>query len=781
MKFGDEAPSWQPEPQPPIPFRAPRRELSPYGAMGMVHAEGELEEEGGVNLLHYLHVLLKWKWVIAGSAALAVLAGLVATLLTTPMYKSSATIQIDREPMKVLATDGVQPRENGGDEFYQTQYGLLRSRRLAERVVAKFNLADNAAFMNQGRSRSFLSRGGSGADLTKLDRNRRVEIAADLVQVGLLIEPIRPSRLVRVTYQSSNPALASEIANDVAETFLEDNLVRRFAQNDYARKFLQDKLEQTRQKLEQSENELVAYERSQQIIELSSGKNEGAGGVATTSLQASNLSALNSALAIATNERVLAEQRWREAQAHPEVIAAEVGQSSALQNLRDKRVELTSLYQQNLEKYQPSFPAQLALKARIDDLDKAIQAEAAGGSNAALGTLRSKYEITLRQENALRAKVEQQKSAFLDLRNRTVQYNILQRDAQQNRNQYEDLLERSKSISVAGAIDANNIQVVDQARAPGGPFKPRPAINLIMSLGLGLLIGAALALGLEQLDDSIKSPEDVDTKLGVPLLGAIPMLGKGITAGEALGDPRSAVSEAYYSVRTALQFSTSEGVPPNLLVTSARPSEGKSTTAMALAQNFARLGLRTLLIDSDLRNPSLHKVLGRHNSAGLSNLLTGSQQLSELMQPTDDANLFFLACGPLPPNPAELLAGARARQVLQEVGAQFDQVIIDGPPVMGLADAPLLASVAAGTIVVIAAGSTRRGLARAALKRLHLSHARVLGAVLTKFNARKTSYGYGYGYGSAYAYSYDYGAKPEAEPKRLGVGDWFGKRTPRDR
>jgi capsular exopolysaccharide synthesis family protein len=176
---------------------------------------------------------------------------------------------------------------------------------------------------------------------------------------------------------------------------------------------------------------------------------------------------------------------------------------------------------------------------------------------------------------------------------------------------------------------------------------------------------------------------------------------------------------------------------------------------MALAQNFARLGLRTLLIDSDLRNPSLHKVLGRHNSAGLSNLLTGAQQLGELVQPTDTANLFFLACGPLPPNPAELLAGARARQLLQEVDEQFDQIIIDGPPVMGLADAPLLASVAAGTVLVIAAGSTRRGLARAALKRLHLSHARLLGAVLTKFNARRMSYGYGYGYGSTYAYAYD--------------------------
>ncbi|HET9160628.1 MAG TPA: polysaccharide biosynthesis tyrosine autokinase [Caulobacteraceae bacterium] len=780
MKFGEDPPNWPPEPQPPAPLRGPRRDLAPYGALGVVQAESEFEEGSGLNLLHYLHILLKWKAVIIGAGALGLIVGLVATLLTTPMYRSSSTIKIDREPVKVLNSDGVQPREQGGEEFYQTEYGLLRSRDLAERTVTKFNLADNPSFMAQAGGKSLLHRGGSG-DVMKLSRAQRVEIATNLVMNGLLVEPIRPSRLVRLTYQSPNGALAAEISNDIGEAFLEYNLVQRFAQNDYARKFLQDRLEQTRQKLEQSENALVEYERSQRIIEMAApSKGDAAADTGATSLQAMNLAQLNAALAQATNERVLAEQKYRQAQSNPAMVNSEIGQSSALTSLRARRLELSSQYQQNSEKYQPSFPEQVALKARIDDIDKAIAAEQNNIRDSSLGGLQAKYEVAQRQEQSLAAKVEQAKAAFFDLRDRTVQYNILQRDAQQNRTQYQDLLERTKSVSVAGAIDANNISIVDRARPAGAPFKPRPAINLAFSLMLGLLIGGALAIGLEQLDDSIKSPEDVDSKLGVPLLGAIPVLDKGLTAAEALADPRSAVSEAYYSVRTALQFSTNEGVPPNLLVTSARPSEGKSTTAMALAQNFARLGLRTLLIDADLRNPSLHKVIGRNNSAGLSNLLTGAQPLAEVLQATDDPNLSFLACGPLPPNPAELLAGNRARQLLQQVGQEFDQVIIDGPPVMGLADAPLLSSVAAGTVLIIAAGSTRRGLARAALKRLHLSHARILGAVLTKFNARRTPYGYGYGYGSAYAYAYDYGAKPEPEPKRIGVGD-FLKRSGRGR
>ena len=778
MKFGEDPPAWQPEP--PAPFRAPRRELAPYGALGVVQADSEFEETTGIDLLHYFHILMKWKAVVIGAAALAVIAGLVGTLLTTPMYKASSTIQIDRESVKILNSDGVQPREAGGDEFFQTQYGLLRSRDLAERTVNKFNLADNATFMGQAGGRSLLHKGGG--NVMKLSRAQRVDIATGLVMDNLLVEPIRPSRLVKLTYESPNGALAAEISNDIAEAFLEYNLFKRYAQNDYARKFLQDRLEQTRAKLEQSENALVEYERSQRIVELSapSKGDTGADSGATTSLQAMNLAALNAALAQATNERVMAEQRYRQAMANSAQVNAEVAQSSTLQNLRQRRLELNSQYQQNAEKYQPSFPEQLALKARIDDIDKAILSETTGIRDASVGGLQAKYDVALRQEKTLAAKVEQEKSAFFDLRNRTVQYNILQRDAQQNRTQYQDLLERAKAVSVAGAIDANNIAIVDRARPSGVPFKPRPAINMVLSLAIGLLAGGLLALGLEQLDDSIKSPEDVDNKLGVPLLGAIPILEKGLSPNEALADPRSAVSEAYYSVRTALQFSTNEGVPPNLLITSARPSEGKSTTAMALAQNFARLGLRTLLIDSDLRNPSLHKALGRHNSSGLSNLLTGSQGLAEVVQATDNPNLSFIACGPLPPNPAELLAGNRAKQLIQQVGEQFDQVIIDGPPVMGLADAPLLASVAAGTVVVIAAGSTRRGLARAALKRLHLSHARVLGAVLTKFNARRTPYGYGYGYGSSYAYAYDYGAKPEPEPKRLGMGE-FLKRSGRGR
>jgi polysaccharide biosynthesis transport protein len=784
MKIGEDGGTPDRDPYSPIAFYGGRRR-EPVLHDGMHHVaplEVEVAEGPGFSPLHYLHIFLKRRWVVIGTFAVCIMAGIGLTLLMTPIYRATTTIKIDRETARVLNTESVQPREATGDEFFQTQYGLLKSRSLAEHVVLDANLADDQQFLTQGGARRSL-RPGKKAALPP-DRSARIEKAVGLVQLGLRVDPVRTSRLVNVSYDSPNPQVAAKLANAIAESFVKQNLSEKFDQNSYARKFLEDRLEQTRQRLEESERQLVAYEKNQQIIDFSaasssggSGKEGGtASGAAQSSLTAANLQAMNSAMVQARSARILAEQRWRQAQASSGMGLPEILQSGAIEQLRQKRIDLTTEYQKNLGTFRPEWPAMVQLDTRIKEVDRQIQAEV----DAIKQSLKAQYDLAVQQERTLTGQVEQQKSAFMDLRGRGIQYNILQREVQTNRDQYESLLERSKEVSVAGALDANNISVVDPAQVPGLPFKPRPMFNMMMSAALGLLLGCLLALGLEQLDDSIKSPEDVDSKLDIPLLGAIPILSKGVTARDALADARSAMSEAYYSVRTALQFSTSEGVPSHLLVTSARPSEGKSTTALALAQNFSRLGLRTLLIDSDLRNPSIHKMIGLQNTKGLVNLLTGSAPIGELLQSTGEPNLLFLPCGPLPPNPAELLAGTRLRAILKDLTEEFDQVIIDGPPVMGLADAPLLASAASGTVLVIAAGSTRRGLARAAIRRLQVSQARVLGAVLTKFDAKQSSYGYGYGYGSSYAYSYDYGVTPN-DMRLEGPSKWFGRRSAQDR
>ena len=288
--------------------------------------------------------------------------------------------------------------------------------------------------------------------------------------------------------------------------------------------------------------------------------------------------------------------------------------------------------------------------------------------------------------------------------------------------------------------------------------------RLLWGAALGLALGILAAFGLELMDESILAPNDVETKMALPLLGSVPLLTK-LTPVEALGDRRSTFSEAYYSARTALQFSTSTGAPRSLVVTSSRPGEGKTTTALALALNFARLGTRVLLIDGDLRHPSLHRLLSRPVGRGLTGLLTNSVELDEVIQPTEHENLSLVTSGPVPPNPADLFAGAKFGAIVAEAQDKFGMIVIDCAPVMGLADAPLIASVAAGTVFVIEAGSTRTGLARLAIARLRAANARVVGCLLTKFNARRIGYGRGYGYGYGYGnQSYGYGADAQLEP-----------------
>ena len=283
-------------------------------------------------------------------------------------------------------------------------------------------------------------------------------------------------------------------------------------------------------------------------------------------------------------------------------------------------------------------------------------------------------------------------------------------------------------------------------------------MNLVLSALLGLGLGVVAALVLEALDETVATPDDVESKLGIPVLGVVPLLEKGQTTADALADVRSGFSEAYYSLRTALQFSTPNGAPTSLLVTSARPAEGKSTTAFAIAVNLARINKRVLLVDGDLRNPSMHRVVGVPNDRGMSNLLSGAADLASVVHRTSQENLFFVPCGPLPPNPAELWGGDRLRQILANAGNDFDHVVIDGPPVLGFADSPLLAASVSGVVFVVESRGTRRGQAKGALRRLTVGHAHLVGVVLTKFSTKSTSYG-----GYDYAYDYKYGSEPVAE------------------
>ncbi len=719
------------------------------------------DEGGGLNLAIYWHIIVKHRLVIAGAVMGALIIGVILTLMTTPIYRATATIQIDREVARVVDIQGTEPPSGRDVDFYQTQIALLQSRSLAERVVQRENLASDPAFMAQTSGSSFAALGRllgrqRAAPTMVGTPEARARVATGKLVNGISVAPVNRSSIVDISYESSDPEVAQRVVNAIAENFIGANLDRRFEGAGYARNFLEEKLASVKAQLEKSERELVAYAQSEGIVNVTTTTTPlgGSAETAGNSLVASDLVAMNSALTAAKGNRIAAEQRWNQARTSgmslPQIMSNET-----VQGLRSQQAGLKAQYQEKLQTFKPDFPAMIALKAQIDTIEGQIAAEAASVRQS----VQAEYQLALRQEQELAGQVASLKGGVMDLRGRSIQYNILQREVDTNRSLYDGLLQRYKDIGVAGGIGANNISIVDRAQMPRAPYKPNLMNNLAVALGLGLVFGIAVAFGLETLDETIKLPEDIEAKLNLPLMGAIPLLEKGASVEEAMADARSPLSEAYYSVRTALQFSTNDGVPRSLLVTSARPSEGKSTTATSLAQNFAKLGMKVLLVDVDLRNPSLHRVLRADSSAGISNYLTGAATMAELVQTTDQPNLSFIPCGPLPPNPAELLAGATIRAMIAEAEANFDLLVIDGPPVMGLADAPLLASAVAGTVLVIEAGQTRRGLAKAAIRRLALGNARILGGILSKFNVRTAGYGYGYGYGHDYAYSYDYGHK----------------------
>ena len=318
-----------------------------------------------------------------------------------------------------------------------------------------------------------------------------------------------------------------------------------------------------------------------------------------------------------------------------------------------------------------------------------------------------------------------------------------------NRALYDGLLQRYKEVGVAGGVAANNISIIDPAVAPTKPSQPKPAVNMLLAAFAGLGIGVFLALLRDAMDQAVRTPQDIESDLELPLLGTAPLLKRDVTPEEALADTRSPLAEAYHSLRSALQFSTANGFPRTLLVTSPWPGGGKSTTAAAIARYLARLGFRVLLIDADLRNPSLHRVMNVQAHVGLTNLLTGSVDLRQAIQNTAYDNLFLLTSGPLPPNAAELLASQRLTLLAGEAASMFDMVIFDGPPIMALADAPTIGTEVEGTLLVVEANKTTRLQVRNAVRRLDIAGAHVLGVFLTRYKAPRMDdeYGYGYDYG----------------------------------
>lgn len=688
-----------------------------------------------LDLPTLLKIVREWRWLILAAAVLGLIGGIVVTMLTTPLYRSWVTLEVNPPRFEVLGGDKeLQDQSTQSWDFIATQVGLLQSRAVAERTAQDLNLASNPAVAG-----------------TEGPLDQRLKAATGVVAGGLSVIAPEEGTLIRYSYTSPDPQLAANIANGLADSFINSGLQRRFESSAYARQFLERQIAKTRTDLERSERQLAQYAQAQGIITLGGGGTGGAGGSpeAGNSLQGESLAALNKALAEATARRVAAEGAYR--------AAASSGPTSdvndSTQALRQARAALEAEYSEKRTLMKPDHPEMLSLRSRIDALSQQIAREAGQVSAGRNNSLAQEYRGAVAAERALQGRVGALKGQVLDLRGRTVRYAILQREVDTNRSLYDALLARYKEIGVAGGVGTSPVSIVDRAEVPGGPYKPNMPLNLLAGLAIGLLAGFGAAVSLEMLRDTIRTRDDLRTKLGLACLGQIP---KRVTKGdfvEDLKDPSSAVSEAYSATAAALRFTTEHGAPRTLMITSTAPAEGKSSSALALAQNFARRGYNVLLIDADLRKPSFRAA---DEEIGLTKLLTNDDEVLAHTAPTQFDNLSLLPCGPLPPNPADLLSTSRFGMIVEEALMHYQMVIVDSPPVLGLADAPLIAHSCHNVLFVVESGRTRTRQAAEALNRLEGSGAHLLGGLLTKAAESSGSYGY---------YNYRYGAMSDRREK----------------
>lgn len=699
-------------------------------------------------ILQYWRVALRWKWVIIGTIIACLVGGAIATIVAERIYTATTRIQVSRSESKVLNMPGLEPEGTGrfDVEFYQTQYALLRARSQAERVAKSLNLARDPLFAATYKLPA--TPGTSSRIMSKSELDLQTRRAAGILTRAVTVKPVVGSALVDIAVATPSSELSARIANAWAENFISGNLERRFDSASYARRFLEEQLEITKTRMEDAERELMTYAERQGILNIqqSDGSDPSAPQV-ERSLTATDLMALNSELSAATADRIAQQAQLQSASGQATAAAAI---NPGVSSLRQRRSEVAAEYAKLMVIFQPDYPPAQALQRQLQEIDRSIAAESGRVGGSTVDSARAAYQAAVSRENALQQKVNASRADLIDERRNGVQYGILQREVDTNRQLYDGLLQRYKEVGIAGGVGTNNVAIVDRATAPGAPSSPRLMNNMITALLIGLALSALLTIILAQIDTTVRDPSEAQEVTELPLLGVIPDSGTDLAIDE-VRDRKSSQSEAYLSVQTALRFSTSKGVPKTLMCTSTRKGEGKSTTAYALGLSLHRIGKSVIVVDCDLRSPSVHRMAGVTNGVGTSNFLSGNNDIAAMIHHDDSDGLSFITAGPMPPNAAELLSSDRVSELIDTLARQFDHVVIDAPPVLGLADAPLIASKVDGVVYCVEAESARTNAIRYSLARLRASGATLVGVLLTKFDEKRAYYGYGYEYGYGYA------------------------------
>lgn len=705
-------------------------------------AAGEASLLGGIDVRQLWASIYRNRWVALMIIGAALALGILFSLLSTPIYQASASIQIDQEAAKVIGTEQADSSAaiQDSDRFLRTQVDVLQSRSLRQAVAEDLGLFGNKEFLaKMDEDQVDEAKGRLTLEATREEQVLR--ILKENMAVALPVE----SRVAQVYFTSPDPELAAMVANSFAENFIRNNLQRKFDTSTYAREFLKEQLDGATKRLSASEKQALEYARRSRIIDTGSA-GEGAAAASAKSLTTSTLVQLNATYTAAVARRVDAEKRWDAARRGSALDLPIVQSNLAVQRLLEERAKAQADYQEELQRRREDYPTVRQAQAKIAELNAQIDRIASG----IRATLREEYDAAREQQEELGRQLAKTKEDTLTEQGASVELSILRREAETNRQLYDLLLKRYNELNAEAGVQANNLAIVDEASTPIKPVKPNLVVNILLSILAGLILAALYVFGREQFFSAIQTPDDVARLLKMPLIGSIPNMPQSVDVEKDLLDPKGVMAEAYSSVRTALLLSSNDGLPKSITFLSTTPSEGKSTSCFAISLSLARLGKRVCVIDLDLRKPSQHKFFGlASDHIGMSELLSQNATVEEAVRKTKFENIDFIGSGHRPPNPTDLLTGRYPEQLLADIQSRYDVVMIDSAPVLGLSDALLVSDLAALTIFVVEAGRIHAGSVQSALGRLRQSNGHIGGVLLTKFDAQASGY-------SSYEYQYQY-------------------------
>jgi len=720
------------------------------------------------HLLDYLVILRKHMWLSLAFLLTVVTVVTIATLRMTPIYVATARVEVDREQntfvppsMQTGYYDAYLDIEN----YVETQIKVLQSETLALKTIESMQLAKHPEF-GGGAAEPLPAPSTAGTDAPQ----KRPAILGGFLG-RLNVRRVPNSLLLEVKFESADPSLAARVVNTHLQNYIEHNFLTRYEATTRASKWLSTQLEELKISVEKAEDARIAYERQNQIWTVDDKQD----------ITTQKLSDLNKELTEAQTDRMRKQASYEMARAGNVDAMPEVRDNKVIQDLAARRAQLSAEYSESRAQFGPQYPKVQRLQAQIQDVEKSIQREKA----AVVGQIESEYHGARQRELLLQEALEKQKAEANALAERLVQYNMLKRDAEASKQLYDGLLQKLKEAGISAGLRSSNIRMVDQALVPSYPSRPQKARNILLAFLVGLVGGVGLAFLREYMDNTVKTPDDVEHLTRLPSLAVVPAFSlvngrgrgrrllKGSTEPE-LGSrvalvsherPQSQISEAFRALRTSLLLSQAEHPPQVILVTSALPREGKTTAAVNLAVTLAQLGDHTALVDGDLRKPGIGKLLSltegsRH--AGLSTYLAGVSSLELVTIPHPSIpNLVAIPSGPIPPNPADLLSSKRLRDAIESLRSNFKFVVMDSPPIMAATDALILSVCADCVLVVVRSGETSKDAFVRARDQLAAVRCPLLGVVLNAVDTSSPDYYYSYRY---YPYYHYYGTDGRDKP-----------------